>query len=105
MFNNIIDRVVKKLKGWKEQTLSKVGKEVLLKAVTQAILTYMMSVFLFPKEIYEWIDSLMARFWWGQKKDERCTHCASWKKLCKRKKEGFLGFRDIWAFNDAMLAK
>ncbi|XP_074315190.1 uncharacterized protein LOC141651373 [Silene latifolia] len=39
---SIEDRVWKKLQGWKERMLSKPGKEVIIKAVTQAIPTYIL---------------------------------------------------------------
>ncbi|KAA8524268.1 hypothetical protein F0562_010691 [Nyssa sinensis] len=48
VFNNIRERVWKKISRWKERLLSKAGKEVLLKVVTQAIPTYAMSCFKLP---------------------------------------------------------
>ena len=45
--------------------LSRAGKEVLIKAVAQAIPTYTMSVFQLPSKLCEELDGLYARFWWG----------------------------------------
>ncbi|XP_021717271.1 uncharacterized protein LOC110685117 [Chenopodium quinoa] len=45
IFASLKERIWKKLQGWKEKLLSRPGKEVLIKAVAQAILTYMMSIF------------------------------------------------------------
>ena len=37
------------LEGWKEKLLNQAGKEVLIKAVVQAIPSYVMSIVKFPK--------------------------------------------------------
>jgi hypothetical protein len=51
-----------KMQGWKEKFLSHAGKEVLLKAVVQAIPTYTISVFQVPKTLCNEINSMMAKF-------------------------------------------
>ena len=70
-FNSIKDKLRKKLAGWKEKLLSKVGKEVLVKAVAQAILMYIISVFKFPDSLCEDLTSMIRNFWWGQRNVER----------------------------------
>jgi len=50
-FNGIKGRIWSRMNGWKEKFLSHAGKEILLKAVLQAIPTYSMSVFQLPKTV------------------------------------------------------
>jgi len=45
VFAEIKERVGRKLSGWKEKILSIGGREILIKAVAQAIPTYTMSCF------------------------------------------------------------
>jgi len=64
-FKYLKDRVWKKVQGWMEQTLSSGGKEVLIKAVAQAVPTFSMSCFRLPRGLCQHIDSLLRGFWWG----------------------------------------
>ena len=49
VFAEIKERVRRKLSGWKEKIISIGGREILIKAVVQAIPTYTMSCFQLPK--------------------------------------------------------
>ncbi|XP_042951227.1 uncharacterized protein LOC122283931 [Carya illinoinensis] len=62
-FKHLKERVWLKVNNWKNKFLSQAGKEVLLKAVVQAIPTYSMSVFLLPRKLCKEITAVMARFW------------------------------------------
>lgn len=64
-FKYLIDRLILKLTGWKEKYLSSGGKGVLIKYVAQAILTYVMSLFKFPKKSLQRNHRGYTRFWWG----------------------------------------
>ena len=57
------ERVWKKLQGWKEKLLSQADREVLIKAVIQAIPTYTMSCFKLPKGLVRELESLIQKFW------------------------------------------
>jgi hypothetical protein len=105
-FKSIKERVWKQLQDWKLKFLSQAGKEILLKAVIQAIPTYCMSVFLLPKALcMEITSSLMSKFWWGHQAKEKRIHWLSWNKLGLSKMDGGMGFRDLGCFNKALLAK
>jgi len=104
-FNYIMDKIINKLKGWKERKLSFAGRSVLIKVVAQAIHVYVMSCFLLPQEICHKIESVVCRFWWGSKGENIFIHWVRKEKLFKSTTEGGLGFRCLRDFNLAMLAK
>ncbi|GLT71411.1 hypothetical protein SLA2020_434320 [Shorea laevis] len=85
--------------------LSQAGKEILIKAVIQAIPTYTMSVFQLPKSLCKELNGLMNSFYWGHKANEKKITWRSWEKMGQSKKQGGMGFRDLELFNLAMLAK
>ena len=99
------ERVWKKLQGWKEKLLSQARREVLIKAVIQAIPTYTMSCFKLPKGLVRELKSLIRKFWWGYSGDSRKVHWVCWEKLCEAKEVGGISFKEIEKFNDALLAK
>ena len=105
MFKELQQHITKRVIGWKEKYISKAGREVLLKAVAQAIPTYSMTLFRIPKKVCESINSAMSNYWWGQTRSENKIHWINWRKLCNSKDKGRMGFSDINAFNLAMLAK
>jgi hypothetical protein len=104
-FSAIKSRIWECINGWKEKFLSQAGKEVLLKAVIQAIPTYTMSVFQLPKTLCNDINAMMSKFWWGHKENENKIAWMSWKKLSMAKERGGMGYRDLESFNMALLAK
>ena len=48
---------------------------------------------------------MVSSFWWGQKGSERKMAQVSWERMCTRKVDGGIGFKDLNAFNLALLAK
>ena len=104
-FAQIKERVWSKLKGWKEKLISQAGREILIKSVAQALPTYAMNCFRLPNRLITEIEVLIRRFWWGQAGERNKMHWIPWKSLCKSKKGGGLGFRELGFFNEALLAK
>ena len=81
------------------------GREILLKAVMQAIPTFAMSCFKLPGGLCDEIEAPIRKFFWGQKGEQRKIHWKKWEVLCKPKSKGGLGFKDSAKFKDALLAK
>ncbi|VFQ77059.1 unnamed protein product [Cuscuta campestris] len=106
IFSFILDKIRHRIGGWHTRLLSKAGKEILLKTVAQAMPQYAMSVFALPISTCQRIEGLMNKFWWqSDGKNSSGIHWLSWKRMTKPKKFGGLGFKDIHAFNLAMLGK
>ncbi|XP_042972927.1 uncharacterized protein LOC122304723 [Carya illinoinensis] len=104
-FHSLLDRIWSRITNWKTKWLSAIGKEVLLKAVLQAIPTYTMGIFLLPMSISNKVNKLMKKFWCGFNEDHSKMQWLKWDKLNQGKTKGALGFRDFKSFNTAMLAK
>ncbi|XP_019172466.1 PREDICTED: uncharacterized protein LOC109167850 [Ipomoea nil] len=103
-FAYIEDKIRQRIGSWNKRLLSQAGKEILLKTVAQSMPTFSMSVFLLPISVCTAIERTMNRYWWDSGTDRR-IHWKACDKLCIPKKYGGLGFKDLRAFNLAMLGK
>lgn len=98
------DRIWKKVSSWKGKTLSITGKEILIKSVAQAIPSYCMSMYLIPPSLVDEIHKMLNSFWWSSNSSEtKGINWLSWDKPSMPKLHGGLGFRNLHAFNLAML--
>ena len=64
IFGYIRDNIRRRLESWKNKLLSPAGKEDLLKVVTMAIPTYVMSRFKLPLKLLKDLNLAMANYWW-----------------------------------------
>ncbi|KAL0000247.1 hypothetical protein SO802_019849 [Lithocarpus litseifolius] len=89
-YNFILDRVKKKLAGWKASMLSLAGHSVLIQASLATIPTYVMQCTHLPGKILEGIDRVNCNFLWGTYEAAKKIHWVGWQKVTKPKDEGGL---------------
>lgn len=78
----------------------------MIKSVLQAIPSYVMSIFQLPSTLITAIERMINSFWWGHgRSTARGINWLSWEKLSMHKSHGGMGFKDLSAFNLAMLGK
>ncbi|XP_058722436.1 uncharacterized mitochondrial protein AtMg00310-like [Vicia villosa] len=104
-FAYIKDRIWNRINSWKGRSLSKAGKEIMIKYVLQAIPSYIMSLFILLEAVIQDIERMLNAFWWGGGRDSGGIRWMSWDRIACSKEDGGLGFRDFKAFNIAMVAK
>ena len=72
--NYIKERMWAKLQGWKEKLISQAGREILLKAMVQAIPIFAMSCFKLPVGLCKDIEMQIKKFWWDKHGGQRKIH-------------------------------
>ena len=95
----------RRIAGWKAKLLSRASREILIKVMAQATPPYTMSCFKLLDSLCTDLNSMVRNFWWGQKESERKMAWISWDKLCQRKSDGGMEFKDLKAFNLASQVK
>jgi hypothetical protein len=104
-FQSLQATLAKCLVEWDDNHKSQAAKEVLIKAVAQAVLLYVMSVFKLPLGLCDELTRMIRRYWWGAENGRRKTHWVAWDILLRPKDYGGIGFRDMRLFNQALLAR
>ena len=101
IWNPILEKMERKLAGWKKLYLSKGGRLTLLKSTLSSLPTYFLSLFTIPTHVANKIEKLQRDFLWGDSK----THLLSWDKVRLPIANGGLGIRKLTTFNKALLGK
>ena len=101
IWNPILEKIERKLAGWKKMYLSKGGRLMLLKSTLSSLPTYFLSLFTIPTHVANKIERLQRDFLWGDSRN----HLVGWDKVCAPLENGGLGVRKITTLNKALLGK
>lgn len=62
-------------------------------------------MFLFPKTVIKRMENAMRNFFWQGESTKRKYHLVKWVTICKSKKKGGLGIKNLWKMNISLLVK
>ncbi len=82
IWNPIIERMEKRLVGWKRLYLSKGGKVTLIKSTLSSLPTYFLYLFPIPTKVAHWLEKIQRDFLWNGMGEEK-FHMVSWSKICE----------------------
>jgi hypothetical protein len=94
-----------RLGGWGNKYISLGGRIVLLNAVLNAIPIFYLSFLKIPMVVWKKVRRIQREFLWGCKGGRARISWVKWDTVCKPKRLGGLGVRDIRAVNISLLAK
>lgn len=100
LFSPLIDSIANRINKWNNSYLSLAGRAELVQSVVQGIECFWLRCLPLPSGVTDHIHTLLRRFVWGSK---ACP--VKWKTVCLPKSEGGLGFRNLSAWNKALLLK
>eukprot|EP00253_Pinus_taeda_P002612 PITA_02612 len=104
-WQDVIDKIKKRLASWSFRSLNIPNRIVLLKSILQSIPIYPLSIRETSKGVCTKLKEIFGKFVWGGPKQQRKWALVSWKNLVKRKEEGGLGIRDPEMLNKILGAK
>nr|GEX88702.1 RNA-directed DNA polymerase, eukaryota, reverse transcriptase zinc-binding domain protein [Tanacetum cinerariifolium] len=104
-WNEVVDKMVNRLSGWKMKTLSIGGRLTLLKAVLGSMPIYNMSIFKVPMHILQGMESLRSHFFNGIDLNSKKSIWVRWNNVLASKENGGLGVSSLFSLNRTLLFK
>ena len=95
IWNPILEKIERRLTGWKCLYLSRGGRVTLIKSTLSNLPTYFLSLFPIPASVANQMEKLQGNFLWGGFGDEPKIHLVKWAISCAPISSGGLGIRKI----------
>jgi hypothetical protein len=101
----VVEKMERKLAGWKRMYLSKGGRLTLIKSTLSNLPTYLLSLFPIPLRVANRLEKIQRNFLWGGIGDDAKFHLVKWNRICTPLHSGGLGVYNLTQFNQALLGK
>ncbi|XP_040991014.1 uncharacterized protein LOC121238253 [Juglans microcarpa x Juglans regia] len=91
----LIEKIRRKIAGWKLNLLSQGGRLTLMKHVLACITTHLLAVLNVPLKVFKKLNFLLSTFFLGELNGRPRMKWCSWDRICKPYKEGGFGMRNF----------
>ncbi|KAF5473466.1 hypothetical protein F2P56_010075, partial [Juglans regia] len=105
IWDGVVEKIEKRLSGWKRIYLSKEGRLTLIKSTLSNLPTYYLSLFPLPVGVANRMEKLFRAFLWGGMGEENKFHLVNWQRVCCPFVNGGLGMRNLSIFNKTSVGK
>jgi hypothetical protein len=82
----IIDKIIKRIVGWRGRLLSYAGRVTLLRACLASIPIYLLSIVKFPRWAIDMINTHMGHFLWDNTEEKHRYHLANCPLVAQKKR-------------------
>lgn len=104
-YMSLVDKTVLRIRHWCSKLLSYAGRVQLIKSITNAMSSYWMISFPFPKKIIHAIDAIFRSFLWTGRDSIAKKSLIAWKQVCAPRCKGGLNIISLADWNKTCLAK
>jgi hypothetical protein len=101
----VVDAIKGRLCSWGNKYVSLGGRIVLINAVLNSLPIFYLSYLKMPVKVWHEVVKIQRNYFWGGITSRRKTCWVKWSEICKPKKEGGLGIKDLRLMNKSLLAK
>jgi hypothetical protein len=105
IWDPIVEKLDRRLVGWKRMYLSKGGRLTLIKSTLSNLPTYYLSLFPIPASVAQRIEKIQRNFLWGNSEEVINFHLVRLDHICTPYSNGGLNIRNLRRFNEALLGK
>ncbi|KAK2385146.1 hypothetical protein QL285_072415 [Trifolium repens] len=101
----LLEHLRKRLFSWRNKYISLGGRIVLINAVLNSIPIFYLSFYKLPTSVWKKVVRIQREFLWGGVKGGKRISWVKWSVVCKERRKGGLGVRDIRLVNISLLSK
>jgi hypothetical protein len=100
-----VEKIRSRLNSWGNKHISFSGRLVLINSVLNSIPIFYMSLMRMPVQVRKKVIKIQRDFLWGGVNGNKKLSWVKWKVVCREKKKGGLGVRDLEVVNKSLLLK